>query len=599
MKEVNPKIIPITILGIAGTGKTRTLISKLSNYKNLRRVVFISYARSVIKEAKERAIKLGYEEKDLIYFRTFHSLAAVLLSRLGALSNEPFLTKDNKKDFFGKIKVRYIPEENDLGETNNFKLPQGNRILHIHSKARHVAITSDINDEKYKEVVEKSLRSNEDISPFLYYETIKLYEAYKKSLEKLDYTDTILKFVDIAEKENIKDSFSFEAILVDEAHNISPLIARMIILLTYCLDQDGEFIVAGDDPQAIYNFTGASEEFFKKMVLLAEPLGKHIILKTSYRVPKLNLKIMKGLRKLYNFLPADDVISKTEEQGEYGIISTTDELIDLLDDLLKRGSIVIQTFTNEDKQNISKFLRENGFIYEIIGKYRDLGWNEKLVVIHNAILKIIKKEPLTKEELAILLVDVIPRKKVGVEDKKEFIQNKFVVPSGDKSKFVGTIIKEYKMFPIIDYNKGLFTYLVKVYKDSLKKGSIPYEIYSNYGTFFENPIQYISNLKKRVGGAVHAGDLLKEKLSKGDFSKISLPIPLKIATIHGFQGREADYSIIYLNKDPTFQWDTEKKLVKLIYVAISRNKKSMYLYGRASDFIVDYIKKALKVMQNG
>jgi superfamily I DNA/RNA helicase len=152
------------------------------------------------------------------------------------------------------------------------------------------------------------------------------WEAYKSANGLLDFCDLIdrcLQDVSVAPKRPA-------VIFADEAQDLNRM---QLTLIRGWGEHANYFIVAGDDDQTIYSFTGASPE----AILGPEiPADHKIILKQSYRVPRavhavanrLIQQVTRRQEKNYLPRPVDGVLSEvagTWQTPEYGVLRTAIE----------------------------------------------------------------------------------------------------------------------------------------------------------------------------------------------------------------------------------------------------------------------------------
>jgi len=155
------------------------------------------------------------------------------------------------------------------------------------------------------------------------------WEAYKSANGLLDFCDLIdrcLQDVPVAPKRPA-------VIFADEAQDLNRM---QLTLIRRWGEHANYFIVAGDDDQTIYSFTGASPE----AILGPEiPADHKIILKQSYRVPRavhavanrLIQQVTRRQEKNYLPRPVDGVFSEvagTWQTPEYGVLRTAIEHIE-------------------------------------------------------------------------------------------------------------------------------------------------------------------------------------------------------------------------------------------------------------------------------
>lgn len=152
------------------------------------------------------------------------------------------------------------------------------------------------------------------------------WEAYKSANGLLDFCDLIdhcLQDVSVAPKRPA-------VMFADEAQDLNRM---QLTLIRRWGEHANYFIVAGDDDQTIYSFTGASPE----AILGPEiPADHKIILKQSYRVPRavhavanrLIQQVTRRQEKNYLPRPVDGVLSEvagTWQTPEYGVLRTAIE----------------------------------------------------------------------------------------------------------------------------------------------------------------------------------------------------------------------------------------------------------------------------------
>ena len=155
----------------------------------------------------------------------------------------------------------------------------------------------------------------------------KLWTAYKQENDLLDFTDlieTCLRDIALAPR-------SPSVIFADEAQDLN----RMQLTLVRKWGERAEFfVVAGDDDQTIYTFTGATPD---AMLDPEIPSDHKIILKESYRVPRtvhafaenLIKRVTRRQPKEYLLRPQDGALERFSRDGylrpEYAILKTANE----------------------------------------------------------------------------------------------------------------------------------------------------------------------------------------------------------------------------------------------------------------------------------
>ncbi len=271
------------IFGAPGCGKTTRLMSILED--ELTRcspseVAFVSFTRKGTYEGAERAkVKFGYKEDDIPYFRTLHSIAF----RLGEFSKYDMISKRDFREFSKAMDMKFAGYYTEDFSSND------DRYLFMHYLRRNNADAAEayaygMNMTKLREVEHN-------------------YVRYKAFARVRDFTDIIEHFIEVDQPLPVKVA------IIDEAQDLTTLQWRMCeVAFRRC----ERVYVAGDDDQAIYEWSGADVSRF---LALNEEAATREVLDKSYRLQRRILQTARRVSKMIRHR-VDKNFEAVGDQGE-------------------------------------------------------------------------------------------------------------------------------------------------------------------------------------------------------------------------------------------------------------------------------------------
>jgi len=278
--------------GPPGTGKTTTLMDILNfeiSSKGLtpKDIAFVSFTKKGAEQGKERAMeRFNFPNSEFVYFRTLHSMAF----RETYASRKNMMDKRKYAEFSNKMNMHFTGYYTEEFHHSDDMYLFGGEMYRNNPKAGNAFIET-LKFDTYSFVTAN-------------------YKRYKDTFGYADFTDLIQNFID-------SDKFvPVKVAIIDEAQDMTTLQWKMVWrAFRHC----ERVYIAGDDDQAIYQWSGADVDYFLSLH------GNSHILKHSYRLPD---NFVNFARRITNQITkrVDKTYVGREAKGDLDVVNSIEEI---------------------------------------------------------------------------------------------------------------------------------------------------------------------------------------------------------------------------------------------------------------------------------
>ena len=549
---------PLLIAAGAGSGKTKTLVSRLLHLLKLgvkpEKIIAITFTNKAAKEMRDRVSVSGEKNIQDLFVGTFHSFGVKILknesAHFGRTKNFTIFDDDDSLSL-----VKKILKEKDLSKDRYNPINILGKISNIKSELLN---PENINPETAQEV--KILE--------IFYE----YENKLKKSNAFDFDDLITKTVEVLGKKEVLEKYQnqYEYILVDEYQDINTAQYQLIKLLS---EKTQNIFAIGDDAQSIYKFRGSD---FRNFLNFERdwPNAKIIKLEQNYRSTGIIISASSALiknnkqqkpKELWTENKAGEDIKifayMSAEEEAWGIC---EKIIGLVREGEPLNNIVILYRTNAQSRALEQALIQNKIPYEIYGGLKFYARKE------------------IKDLIAGLRYAYNPNDAASIER----IDKNF---NKSKSKIIferlPELSKELTMVQIINFfmeNTDYANYLVKNFKNPSERMENIKELI-NFASQYDDPYKFLEEVS-----------LMSASDGKPSASRRILKNSIKLMTIHAAKGLE--FENVFLigcnegllpHEQSLFKADEIEEERRLMYVAMTRAKNKLFIsfYGLPSRFL--------------
>ena len=589
---------PLLIVAGAGTGKTRTLTSRILHLIEEgvppQKICAITFTNKAAAEMAERIFghkkqaSSKTDRRDIPYIGTFHSLGAKILRReCRFFGREPNFAIFDDHDSFDLIKkaVKSISPQKERDEDG--------RLSNQTSKEKTPTFfAQQISEGKNNAPTKEDRRTHVSIETENRIKTV--FDIYETALQRnnaFDFDDLIQKPVLLFKKNPVvlkKYQTMFDVVLVDEWQDINPMQYEFVKLLA---GGHRNLSVVGDDEQTIYTWRFANIKTFLNFDKDWEGAVVHF-LEENYRSTATIVNAAQAVvqnnrfrtpKKLWTSNPEGDTVVLFEAWGENDEAAWIARQTFALQSPISQTSIAILYRTNAQSRAIEQALIRENIPYRIFGGLKFYERREVKDAVAALRYAANQKDELSRERL-----------------EKNFSQRKF-------AEFKGAIATLENPTPagILDIFLeafGYFNYLEQNFLNAGERGENISELVT-FAAEFKTLADLLEKISLVQSTDVPSGGTTKTQVGR---EKEWGPI-VHLSTIHLAKGLEFDAVFVagaaegvlphVRSMDDNDALEEERRLM---YVAMTRARKKLFISfsGMPSRFLSEIPQEYLRIAEN-
>lgn len=587
------------ILAGAGTGKTKTLVSRvaymLDTGVNGDSILLLTFTNKAAQEMKDRVCKsVGSVLGKAVTATTFHSFCALLLRKYAKFvgySNDFTIlsdvdTKVIMNNCRNKVRDRLRSENRDVKI-----FPTASVLMNINSDAvNSMRVLSDVLNEYSFEY--------EGIDEF-YDECIEVINAYqfaKESKNRMDFDD-LLKCTydvlhDVPEVCNAYN-YRFQYVMCDEYQDTNIIQDRILDLLT-CKSKN--LAVVGDDNQSIYKFRGAVIENILTFAS-RHPGCQRITLRENYRSSQEILDLsnavmanaLEGIPKvLHGQFHGDKPTFMMYNDDREEAIAVVNQIKDYHKDGIAYADMAVIMRSSRQSAMIEQQLMKNNIVFHKFGGIKF--FDRDIVQTSLAFVKVLlhPDDDLAWSRILQLIVGIGAKTAEALSDEIRLAGYDVLISDRYSKRMCGEDLHE--LYDILISLKGKtvyeqLSYIINDYYPTAKARTIDYGRKSD-----DAREQQYEKLRKDLNDAPLLLEMAEGYVSSQDFlDDIALNNNLdketdclNLTTIHSAKGLE--YEVVFLinpiqGEFPKTCEDCpdDREDLRCLYVALTRAKQHLHV----------------------